>query len=304
MNATSEPTVAPLGGMPAISSPTRPFYWSVRRELWENRSIVLAPVTVAAVVLLGFAIRVLGLPERRRALLLLAPAAQRAALQMPYDIVAMILLANALLVAFFYCVDALNGERRDRSILFWKSLPVSDRTAVLAKAFVPLAVLPAITFAVVVATQILMMLSSAAILGVAGPPGAPLFPYPLLLHSTFLLYGLLTLALWQAPLFAWLLLISAWARRAAFLWAVLPPLVIVAFEAGAFNGSRFAAFLGHRLSGGIEAAFAFGPKGSLDSLSELTPSRFLATPGLWLGLAFAALFLAAAVRLRRARGPL
>ena len=47
-------------------------------------------------------------------------------------------MLTAMVVGLFYCLDALNGERRDRSILFWKSLPVSDTTAVLAKASIPL----------------------------------------------------------------------------------------------------------------------------------------------------------------------
>ena len=61
----------------------------------------------------------------------------------------------------FYCLDALYGERRDRSILFWKSLPVSDLTTVLSKASIPIVVLPLLTFAVTVATQLIMLLSAA-----------------------------------------------------------------------------------------------------------------------------------------------
>ncbi len=45
-----------------------------------------------------------------------------------------------------------------------------------------------------------------------------------------LLYALIAIALWPAPLYGWLLLVSGWARRATFLWAVLPPLAIAAFE--------------------------------------------------------------------------
>ena len=77
---------------PAAMSPTRPLYWSVRRELWENRSIYIAPLVVAAVVLFGFLISTIGLPERRRALLLLDPAQQQAAIEKPYDIAAMLLI--------------------------------------------------------------------------------------------------------------------------------------------------------------------------------------------------------------------
>ena len=67
---------------------TRPLYWSVWRELWENRSIYIAPLIVAAVQVFGFAISTIGLADRRRAVLLLDPARQRAAIEMPYDIAA------------------------------------------------------------------------------------------------------------------------------------------------------------------------------------------------------------------------
>ena len=116
-------------------SATRPFYWSVRRELWENRSIYIAPLIVAGVILFGYAGQCVSLcRERRRDALLLDPAHRRAAIETPYDIAAMMIILTAFIVGFFYCLDALHGERRDRSILFWKSLPVSDLTTVLSKA--------------------------------------------------------------------------------------------------------------------------------------------------------------------------
>ena len=66
---------------PAPMSPTRPLYWSVWRELWENRSIYIVPLIVAAVQVFGFAISTIGLADRRRAVLLLDPAHQRAAIR-------------------------------------------------------------------------------------------------------------------------------------------------------------------------------------------------------------------------------
>src|SRR5947208_13189900 len=117
---------------------TRPFYWSVWRELWENRSIYIAPVIVAVVQAFALAISTIGLAERRRGVLLLDdPVKQRAAIEAPYDAAAMMMIFVVFIVGVFYCLDALYGERRDRSILFWKSLPVSDLTTVLSKAIIP-----------------------------------------------------------------------------------------------------------------------------------------------------------------------
>src|SRR5438874_13226377 len=142
---------------PGYNAATRPFQWSVRRELWENRSIYVAPLIVAMVVLFGFLISTIGLPERRRAVLLLEPGKTRAAIEMPYDVAAMMLIFTAFIIGVFYCLDALHGERRERSILFWKSLPVSDLSTVLSKAIIPLVVLPMVSFAIIVVTQFIML---------------------------------------------------------------------------------------------------------------------------------------------------
>jgi ABC-2 type transport system permease protein len=304
-NALPEFPVDPQGIAPAAISPTRLMYWSVRRELWENRSIYIAPLAVASLVLFAFLVRMATLSHRMHAGSALDPAKQRAAFTMPYSAVAGALIVTAFIVGSFYCLDALHGERRDRSILFWKSLPVSDVTTVLSKASIPLVVLPLIVFAIVVVTQRIM---SIAVL-LANPPDLEAIwaRMPLFKMSLAVLYALTAIALWHAPIYAWLLLISGWARRAAFLWAVLPLLAVAAVERIALSTTHFMFLLGYRMTGWAKLAFFFPPKGSkhpIDPLAYLTPGRLLSTPGLWIGLAFAAAFLAAAVRLRRYREPI
>jgi ABC-2 type transport system permease protein len=289
-------------------SATRPFYWSVWRELWENRSIYVAPLIVAAVQVFGFAISTIGLAERRRAVLLLDdPLKQRAAIEAPYDIAAMMMIFIVFIVGVFYCLDALHGERRDRSILFWKSLPVSDLTTVLSKITIPLVILPLIAFALVVCVQLIMLLMSSVNLIVHGVSAATTFAhFPVVQNWVVMLYGLIAIALWHAPIYSWLLLVSGWARRATFLWAVLPLIVIQIFEKITFGTSYFAKMIQHRLMGFAPHAFGFhgGDHPTIDSLSQLTPGEYLSSAGLWLGLLFAAAFIAAAVRLRRYRGPI
>jgi ABC-2 type transport system permease protein len=298
----------PIAAAPFL--PTRPFFWSVRRELWENRSIYLAPLIAAGVVLFGFGITAFSLPQRRLNALALESARQRAAIEMPYDAAAMMIMFTVFIVGIVYCLDALYGERRDRSILFWKSLPVSDLTSVLSKAIVPLAILPLLTLVIVLATQFIMLLISTAVLLPSGLAGTTwqLLPWPRL--SLMLLYGLVTSALWEAPIFAWLLLVSSWARRATFLWAVLPWLAISAIEKLAFDTTFFIRMLVRRLTGGFEEGFVVVhyPKDAhvpvVDRLTQFDPLGFLSSPGLWIGLVIAASFLIAAIRLRRYRGPL
>ena len=282
---------------------TRPMYWSVRRELWENRSIYIAPLLVAAVVLFGFTISMTTLPHRLRGL---DAARQRAAVLLPYSAIAGLVAMTAILVAVFYCLDARYGERRDRSILFWKSLPVSDRTTVLAKAAIPLVILPLLVFAIVVTTQAVMLLLNTAVLLGSGSNVAALWErVPVFQIWLAFFYALIAMALWHAPLYGWLLMASCWAKRAPFLWAVLPLLAICIFEAIAFRTSHFARLLGYRLAGWFTEAFLPPVRGTApDALTQLTPGRFLSAPGLWIGLVFAVIFFAAAVWLRRNREPL
>src|SRR5437667_4274092 len=167
MNTMPEASMESQTVQSGVSDPgysTRPFYWSVWRELWENRSLYIVPLIVAVVQVFGFAITTIGLADRRRAVLLLDPAHQQTAIEQPYDLAAAMMIFTVFIVGVFYCLDALHGERRDRSILFWKSLPVSDLTTVLSKATSPLVILPLIVLAIIVCVQLIMVLDTAVVL--------------------------------------------------------------------------------------------------------------------------------------------
>jgi len=301
---TAEPLVdAPA---PQFSSPTRPMYWSIRREIWENRSIYAAPVVTACIMLFGFFISTFTLPRRMR-LAMGDPGKLHGVVAMPYDTTAGLILVTAFLVGFFYCLDALHGERRDRSILFWKSLPVSDRTTVLAKAAIPLVVLPLFCYALILITQlIILIVNTVALLGSPALLAALYQNLKFVQLSIALLYALITIALWHAPVYCWLLLVSGWAKRATFLWAVMPFLAIGIFTKVAFGSQSFFTFLGNRLGGWFNKAFIVPEKGAphLDPLMALTPGNFFSTPSLWIGFVFAALCLAATIRMRRYREPI
>jgi ABC-2 type transport system permease protein len=263
--------------------------WSVRRELWENRSIYLAPLIVAAVIALAS----FGVVRHNL---------QPATMASHDEIVAGALMGTTLLVAIFYCLDALYGERRDRSILFWKSMPVSDWTAVLSKLAVPMIVLPAVTFVLAIATQLIMLLAATAYLSMHGRSAAALWHLPWLQMTSGMLYHLVTVhSLYYAPIFGWLLLVSAWAKRQPFLWAFLPLAAIGVIEKIVFNTKHFATMLGSRISGGMEGPDA---KGGMMMLWPSQPFEFLTRPGLWIGFAIAAICVAMAVRLRRYRDPI
>ena len=282
----------------AVMSVTRPLYWSVRRELWEYRSIYVAPLAVAGLTLVGFMIATIG-----RAMS--TSLDQRlAVLTEPYSFATALVMGTAFVVGIFYCLDALHGERRDRTILFWKSLPVSDLTTVLSKATIPFVVLPVIAFVITVVMQWIMLLLSSVVLMRSGLNSAALWKQLPEFQMT-LLYHLLTVhVLWYAPIYAWTLLVSGWARRAAFLWASLPLLAIGVVEKIAFNTTHFAALIQYRFSGPENFDMTEPGRFVMDPIMHLSLGRFLATPGLWSGLVVAVIFLAAAVRLRSYQGPI
>jgi ABC-2 type transport system permease protein len=290
---------------PAVVSATRPVYWSIRREFWENRYLYIAPLAVSAVFLFGFLINSIHSPGQLRDLVALDSAHQHEHISGPFDISAALLMGTAILLSVFYCGEALHGERRDRSILFWKSLPVSDVTTVLVKASIPLLILPVLVSAVTAVTNVLMLLLSCVVLLATGGSVAMLWAHlPIVQMSLLALYHLLTAhALWPAPVYCWLLLVSGWARRATFLWAVLPIVAIGGLEKLAFNTTNFANLVGSRFIGAT-APIASTEVFPTNPMIHITPAAFLAAPGLWIGLGISAIFLAAAVRLRRYQGPI
>jgi ABC-2 type transport system permease protein len=290
---------------PTVAKPTRPFYWSIRRELWEHRSVYIAPLSVAAVFLFGFFLHSFSLPRYMQTLSLQDSAHQHQALLQPYDFAGGVIMLVMMLVSVYYSLDALYSERRDRSILFWKSLPVSDLTVVLAKATVPLIIIPVICYALTFLLHLIMLLWSSTILLASGQSVSTMWAHVSLFQTTLMiLYHLVTVhTLWYAPIYCWLLLISAWARRAPFLWAVLPPLAIAVLEKILFNTGHFAKFIGHRFSGPQAFVFPSHADMPMHAMTSLQPAQFFASPGLWLGFIASAIFLVLAARLRRHRDP-
>jgi ABC-2 type transport system permease protein len=281
-------------------------YWSVRREMWENRAIYVAPVAVACVFLFGFSVSILHLLVKMHSVSGLDVMQARELFGRPYEFAEDLIMAASLIVGLFYSVDALYGERRDRSILFWKSLPVSDFTTVLSKAAVPILILPLLAFAITVLTQLFMLLISSAVLAGNGLSVSILWSrvgvshrWPMLMFHFLCIHGL-----WQSPIYAWLLLISGWARRVPILWAALPPLTIGIVEKVTFNTTYFGSMIGSRFTGGPEGTAIMGRARAMDPTMHVGPFHFLISSGLWIGLAITAACLAAAVRVRRGRGPI
>ena len=280
----------------------RPFYWSVRRELWEHRSLYLAPMIVAGVALIGLLISVVtSVTSSLAEVATMNPAQQTSLLSAPHSAAAVLVMITSVIVGCFYCLDALHGERRDRSILFWKSLPVSDATTVLAKASIPMLVLPLMAFVIITVVQLITVFVSTLVVLAHGISVATLWSkLPFAQMPIGLFYFLVVTALWYAPVYAWLLFISAWAKRGTFVWAVVPPIALVAFVQAGGGAPAAKAFIRSRLIGAFEQGFTTMSSGR--TLPD--PSKLISSPELWIGLVIAVAIVFATIRLRRRREPL
>jgi ABC-2 type transport system permease protein len=279
----------------------------IQREFWEHRGLWIAPLAIAAVMLLAAAIFGhvnvnFGAEGSHYDGPNPAPVAQFMALgwAVPF-------MLAAAIQASAYLIDCLYAERRDRSILFWRSMPVTDARTVLVKLLVGLLLVPLGDFALAAASG----LAGSAILVLRNHDVVVNGLSVLALWSTagwlqmqvIMLYGLIAAVLWYAPFAAYLMLVSVWARRSPYAWAFLPPVLLVVLERMVF-GTHYVA---HIVNGGydefVHLAFDFqaaeAAGDSAYSLQRLTPAHLLASQRLVWGLAATAGMVVLAIRLRR-----
>ncbi len=314
--------------------------WLIRREFWEHKGGMLwAPVWTAGVFVtlavmaaitaevfkakfsgglrVGVSIRDLVSKQDPETLAKIGPAMDVGLLGLSG------LLATVLgFVLFFYLLGALFDDRRDRSILFWKSLPLSDRDTVLSKVLTAALLAPLITFVVSVALHIavLSLMSIHVLFYGVNPltviwgPAEPLAIWLRLAASIPLN------ALWALPCIGWLLLVSSFARSKPFLWAVLLPVgvgvVISWFDvlstfavpdaaywkhialrvlAGVFPGSYQLLFTPTEIAPGLQIMGLNGASSWTDM------GRLLISAPMWIGAAAGSAMIFAAIRMRRGR---
>jgi ABC-2 type transport system permease protein len=287
--------------------------WLVRREFWENRAIWQIPAVFGGLLILGSLFggyQVLGVPD----LATVRTVLQAGALD------GMILIAAAFFVvmsiyATWYLLDCLYGDRRDRSILFWKSMPISDTTTVLCKLGVALIVIPLVYFAFADLTTLMM----AFVISVRASSyiGSTLWRGDLWIQIQALwLYMILAAAVWYLPVAGWLLLVSAWAKRAVILWSILPPLAVVVAERVFVGTHVIWHVIDVRLWGLFAHALQYTPGADNwvtttighDAITTpvnlwrfLNPAGFFASPETWIGAAVGAALIVGAIQLRMRR---
>ena len=314
------------------------FYWLVKREMWEHRGgFFWTPVIVGGVFLVlnlmaiiagefsGHGFTMNGNDVTR--MISDMDAGQLEAVGMGLDVAmyssAVIMCIVLGFVVIFYCLGALYDDRRDKSILFWKSLPLSDTSTVLSKVATATIVAPIITVLAGVVTGILMLLLYALVLSFHGVGVWHLLTLAHPFRVIANLIGSVPLyLLWALPTIGWLLLCSAWAKSKPVLWALLIP-VAVGLVLGWFNilgstGLSSSWYWTNIFGRAVLSAFPGGwlptaargmsfengshfPHQALGALDLSTSYRVLATPNLWIGVAAGAILIGASIWLRRWR---
>lgn len=295
----------------------------LQRELWEHRAIYVAPIVVAILMILASLtgqisvdamehvdiglVGAANIPENARSVVLSG---------------IMISLSTTFIFAMwiltiFYALDSLYAERKDRSILFWRSIPSTDFETVLSKLLTALLVIPLITFAMIVVTHLAVLLITSVWIGVRGGSGMSLVwgSAPFLDNWTATLVFLLAIPLWLSPFIGWFLFVSAYAKRSPFLTAFLPIAVLPLLEKMLFDSAVFAeAFFVRSIKmplfvdlSTMESLFEESENFAELANNELTLlglmdfGGFVTSPGLWLGIVVCGLFTAAAIYVRRYR---
>jgi ABC-2 type transport system permease protein len=278
------------------------FIWLVRREFWENRAIWVLPACIGALMVVA------GLFGKLEISMLHAGDRQSelAGVLFLFAIGGVFWVAMGI-YSLWYLLDCLYADRKDRSVLFFKSLPLSDSATVLSKLFVGVIAIPLVYFAAadISALLIAFVISVRARLAFGNTLWRPELWAQL---QVLWLYVIATGILWYLPVVGWLLLVSAWAKRAVILQALLPPLAIMLAEL-LFLGTRVSCFvLRDRLLGGGYVALHHPIHWSL-STGEITPGvwqlpdpvGFLTSADVWIGVLVGAAFVAGAVQLRKRR---
>ncbi len=296
----------------------------IRRELLEHRAIYVAPLVIALLVSLmsitgqvtisGFDhaldIGIIGATN-------LGANERSAGITVLMTSLSSVFVFTMWILIVFYALDALYAERKDRSILFWRSIPLTDFETVLSKLLTALLIIPLITFAAIVITHLIVLLITSIWLGARGAntwhliwTAAPFFD-----NWTATLVFLLALPLWLSPFVGWFLFVSAFAKRSPLLMASLPIAVLpllekIVFKTYILAEAFFVRSVKMPLFQGVDNIewlfqegedFETGGDASLSLLSLLDLGGFFGSLSLWSGIIVCGLFTTAAIYVRRYR---
>lgn len=294
----------------------------LRREIWEHRSIYVTPLAIASIVTLsvlamlvfasGFAkeldLAIFGASN-------IAGEGERKAVLTGFFLGTswLFLIALAILTVF-YCLDSLYGERKDKSILFWRSLPVTDAETVISKLITAALVIPAVAVLGIIVTHIANLVITSIWVSMKGGDAGLLIwgSVPLFDNWAAAFVVVIASGIWMSPFMAWFLFVSTWTKRAPLLMAFMPLILIPLFE-WIFLRTRFFAtavldrgdsmplFRSLDLESFFENEEWHESIEGISLLGHLDIVQFLTSPSMWAGLLVCGVFVTAAIYVRRYR---
>lgn len=273
------------------------YVWLIRREFWERRAIWIVPAAVSGTLIL---VALFGRTQVITDVPLESPFVGRVYLGLTGALFITIMMVYSTL----YLLDCLYDDRRDRSVLFWKSLPISDTDTVLSKLIVALFAIPLVAFLAADITSLIVAfivsIRARAMIGGALWAGSDWLQI-----QALWMYVILTAAVWYLPVAGWCLMVSAWVKRAPMLWSVLPLLVAYLIEHFFVGTHYLGRLIGGRLAGYAAAAFHGDSHGSWNANDAAhTAWQFMDIGGFfsniatWVGLLVGAAMVAAAIQMR------
>ncbi len=301
----------------------------LKRETWEHPAFYVAPIVVLAIIILGALGGLvqgvggtIGFNHLVTGLETVAAPARSGVIFATFLAIASTFQIVLVFVIFFYLLDALYSERKERHILFWKSMPVSDTETVISKVLTASFVIPLFFLVGVFVTKIVFLMITSVFIWIGGGSAIDLLwkPAPLFADFGVSIFYIIAAALWMLPFTGWLLLASSIAKKGRpFMWAVLLPIFISFLENIVFGTMRFLETIGTYLSTFFEKAFS-GIDGhsnrininSIEDLNQINiddfslsslidPVAVISSPSLWIGMVIGVIFITAAIYLRRYR---
>ncbi|MBT8090830.1 MAG: hypothetical protein KJO01_11545 [Gammaproteobacteria bacterium] len=294
----------------------------IKREFWEHRSIYVTPLAIASIVTLGtlamlmfaggFAkeldIAIFGATN------IAGDTERQAALTGFFVGTSGVFLLAATVLTVFYSLDCLYTERKDKSILFWRSMPVTDAEAVISKLATAIVIIPTVTVVVIIATHLVNLAVTSIWFSVKGADAGHLIwgSVPLLDNWLAALIVTLASAIWMSPFVGWLLFVSAFTKRSPFLMAFMPLVLIPILEFIFLRSSFFAdavfsrkgmipLFRGMDIEAFFDKETLHLSEEAVSLLAFLDVGRFLTSPSMWGGVVVCAVFVTAAIYVRRYR---
>lgn len=203
-------------------------------------------------------------------------------------------------VTFFVLLATLFDERKDRTALFWKAMPVRDRDTVLSKLIMPVWIAPILSVAAIVVSQMFVLIALSIMLWGNGhiTTGDIWWHAGLLQGAIEWLATFATWGFWSLPIWSYLLLVSSAAPKAPFLWAVMTPLLVAAIEWAAFGSHRLLGFIGNHVGTDAMPIVGDGPADASASVFANLGALWTSS-GMWFGIALGIAMLAGATFFRR-----